>query len=272
MAERDAAPDGLLLSSRPIAGRSFRSSARPTDSISSNCFCRNCARMISGVVFSCRRSWWEPAPLRRVNDRRGHSGSFLVPALTLVLAFALAGLGGAACSQVSDGGLTVTALNGEAVDPFAVSGAKAIVFIFTRSDCSISNRYAPVIRELSEAFAPGHVVFRLVYLDREQSAASIRAHARSFGYRLELLRDPQQALARRSQISVTPEAAVYIFLGGRPRLIYRGRIDDQYTWLGNPRPRPTTHDLEEVLRAIATGRPLTFRATPAAGCAISELE
>ena len=53
------------------------------------------------------------------------------------------------------------------------------------------------------------------------------------------------------------------------RRIYTGRIDDQYIALGKWRPRPTRHDLEEVLEAVTTGQPLEPTMTEAVGCAIS---
>ncbi len=40
-------------------------------------------------------------------------------------------------------------LAGKAVDPFAVARGKAVVLIFVRTDCPISNRYAPVIQRLN---------------------------------------------------------------------------------------------------------------------------
>ncbi len=37
-------------------------------------------------------------------------------------------------------------LSGKVVDPFEMAAGKPVVFIFVRTDCPISNRYAPTIQ------------------------------------------------------------------------------------------------------------------------------
>ena len=56
-------------------------------------------------------------------------------------------------------------LEGRAVDPLDAPGATAVVLIFTRTDCPISNRYAPEVRRLYERFHDRGVRFWLVYPD-----------------------------------------------------------------------------------------------------------
>src|SRR3989454_5466536 len=109
------------------------------------------------------------------------------------------------------------------VDPFqAPAGTKAIVFLFTSTDCPISNRYAPEVRRIVERFAPQGVVFRLVYPSPSENAAAIREHMKAFSYEgaTDALRDTKLALVKFSGATITPEAAVYA--GGR--IVYRGRI------------------------------------------------
>jgi len=55
--------------------------------------------------------------------------------------------------QASLSQLSLPDLEGKSVNPLADSSAKAVVFIFTRADCPISNRYAPEVRRLSASFA-----------------------------------------------------------------------------------------------------------------------
>ena len=52
-------------------------------------------------------------------------------------------------------GLTVTDLDGREVRPFASGpdAARAVVFVFTRSDCPIANRYAPDLQRLQQQAA-----------------------------------------------------------------------------------------------------------------------
>src|SRR5436190_15814255 len=169
--------------------------------------------------------------------------------------------------QASLPALMVFDLAGHVVDPFDASDAKAIVFIFISTDCPISNRYAPEIRRVEEAFARSGVRFWLVYADGGPSSDPIRKHLKDYRLPQQVLRDPRQTLVRLAQARVTPEAAV--FLPGR-RLVYHGRIDNRYADLGKERPEATQHDLEEVLKAIVQGKPVPYSTGKAVGCYIPE--
>ena len=159
-------------------------------------------------------------------------------------------------------------LDGRQVEPLRAKDAKAIVFIFIRTDCPLSNRYAPEVRRLDNKFAKSGVRFWLIYPDPEESADVIRNHIKAYEYRLSVLRDPEHKLVKITGAQVTPEAAVFL-PGGR--MVYRGRIDDRYVALGKARPAPTTRDLEQVLEAILEGRQITNKTTAAIGCIIPDL-
>jgi len=163
--------------------------------------------------------------------------------------------------------LTVFDLNNKAVDPFQVTaGSKAVVFLFTATDCPISNRYAPEVQRVYHAFAEKGVRFFLVYPNPADKPGMIREHAKSFGYPAEVLRDPKQVLVKRAKATVTPEAAVFV----NGALVYHGRIDDRFVDLALERPAPTTHDLDEALTAILAGAPVPHPVTQAVGCYIAD--
>lgn len=165
-------------------------------------------------------------------------------------------------------GLQLKDLEGLPVDPFQNRKARATVFLFTRTDCPVSNRYAPEVRSLYNEFAPQGVVFWLIYVDPNRSAEEIRRHLREYEYACPALQDSSHTLVRRTQAQVTPEAAVFLANG---ELIYRGRIDDLYLDFGVRRPAPTSHDLRDILRAIVRDEPVMRRTTAAVGCFISDL-
>lgn len=162
-------------------------------------------------------------------------------------------------------------LTGRQVDPLRAADAKAIVLIFIRTDCPISNRYAPEVRRLHNKFALSGVTFWLVYPDPSESVENISQHIREYRYNLNALRDLQHALVRATGVQVTPEAAVYKPGSSGPRMVYRGRIDDRYVALGKTRPAPSTRDLDRVLESILKGEPITVKTTPAIGCFIADL-
>jgi hypothetical protein len=169
--------------------------------------------------------------------------------------------------KATSSAFTAFDLASQAVDPFGAGDAKAIVFIFVRTDCPISNRYAPEIRRIGEKFARLGVRFWLVYPDADASPEAIQKHLKEYQLPREVLRDPQHGLVRLSEVRVTPEAAV--FLPGR-RLAYHGRIDNRYADLGQERPEATQHDLQNVLGAILQGKPAPYAAAKAVGCYISD--
>lgn len=161
-----------------------------------------------------------------------------------------------------------TDLDGKSFDPFRAAPGKVVVLIFVRTDCPISNRYAPTIQQLrvqNEARA----AFFLVYPDQKETADSIRKHDREFGYTFAALRDPQHTLVKLSQAQITPEAAVF---DASRRLVYHGRIDNLYEDFGHARKSATTHELEDAIQAAIHGKTASAKATPAVGCYISDLE
>lgn len=159
-------------------------------------------------------------------------------------------------------------LDGRPVDPFAAEAAATVV-LFVRSDCPISNRYAPEVRRIWDDFAARGVAFHLVYADPTEPVATIRRSTADFGYPLPALRDPAHRMVERVGATVTPEVAVF---DATRRLVYRGRIDDRWASLGRPRAAPTRRDLVEVLEALVAGERLEPRTTRAVGCFIPELE
>jgi thiol-disulfide isomerase/thioredoxin len=162
----------------------------------------------------------------------------------------------------------VTDLDGKPVDPFLAARGKVLVVIFVRTDCPISNRYAPTIQQLN-AQQQDKTAFFLVYPSRKETPDAIRKHDREFGYTLPVLRDPQHILVKESQAQITPEAAVF---DANRRLIYHGRIDNLYEDFGHARKNATTHELADAIQAAIAGKTLSGTATPAVGCYISDLE
>lgn len=163
-------------------------------------------------------------------------------------------------------------LSGRRADPFQKTGARAVVLIFVRSDCPISNRYAPEIQRLATRFSPSRVVFWLVFVDPRESAEVIRKHNEEYGLRLGVLRDPGHTLVKMTGAEITPEAAVFALGGSKRQVVYRGRIDNRYADFGKERPAATTHDLEQALEAVLSKRPVAHPTTRAVGCFISDLE
>jgi hypothetical protein len=160
-------------------------------------------------------------------------------------------------------------MEGHDVDPFKFEeGAKGIVFLFVSTDCPISNRYAPTVARLWGDFHEKGISFRLVYPHADLTIAEIQKHLKDYAYPCPAFRDPKHLLVLKSQVRVTPEAAVFDAKGV---LVYHGRIDDRYVDFGKERTDPTRHDLADTLRAVLEGKPAPQKVVRAVGCYIPDL-
>jgi len=159
-------------------------------------------------------------------------------------------------------------LSGRVVNPFELAAGMPLVLIFVRTDCPISNRYAPTIQALSQKYA-GQAVLMLVYPDKSETPQNIEKHLREYGYKNVALRDPVQDLVKLSRVEITPEAAVF---NGKGELIYHGRVDNWYKEFGHARPAPTTHELDDAIQAALTSGLPVPASTSGVGCYISDLK
>ena len=174
-----------------------------------------------------------------------------------------------AAAATGFGAVSVTLdLEGKAVDPFAPA-ARVRVFIFVRTDCPVSNRYAPELKRLSDEFAPRGAAFSLVYADPAQTSEGIRQHIEQYRFPGAVIRDPGHSLVRRAKVTITPEAAVFSAEG---KLLYHGRIDNRFVELGKAMASPTRRDLEDAIAAALDGRPQREASAPAVGCYLADVE
>ena len=192
--------------------------------------------------------------------------------LAATLLHAAAGTAGVspASSGASDTAKPVSALDlsGKAVDPFEMAAGKPVVFIFVRTDCPISNRYAPTIQTLSHKYS-GAAVVMLVYPDKTETSANIRKHLQEYGYQNAALQDPQHALVKLGKVEITPEVAVF---NSKRELIYHGRIDNWYKEFGRARTAPTTHELDDAIQAALNSQHAAPASVSGVGCYISDLQ
>jgi thiol-disulfide isomerase/thioredoxin len=163
---------------------------------------------------------------------------------------------------------TVIDLHGSGVDALTRGQGKVLVLIFVRTDCPISNRYAPLLQEMEKKYGK-EAAFRLVFPDRNESPEKIRQYLREYGYELVAIRDVDHALVRKTLAKVTPEAAVF---DSRGQLVYHGRIDNLYEHIGQSRRAATRHELADAIEAAGKGLRPPASTADAVGCFISDLE
>lgn len=152
-------------------------------------------------------------------------------------------------------------------DPF--HARQTHVLIFVRTDCPITNRYAPELNRIAIEFKDKRVDFWLVYSDRTQQHDDVLRQIADFHLPGIALLDPTQALAHRARATVSPQAAVFDEVG---HLTYSGRIDDRVAELGKVRATASTHDLEEAIADTLAHLPVAHPQTRAIGCFLADVQ
>jgi redoxin len=160
-------------------------------------------------------------------------------------------------------------LDDKPVDLKGSSPGQVHVIVFIRSDCPISNRMAPEIRDVNALFKSQGVDFFLIYVDPREQPAAIQQHLTEYELTCPALRDPYHAIVAETGASVTPEAVVF---DRDWKVTYQGRINDQFEDLGKSRETPTKHDLRDAVAATLAGKPVAEPRTKAIGCYIDDLK
>ena len=165
--------------------------------------------------------------------------------------------------------LAIRDVNGTDRDPFRVDAGKANVLFFVTNECPISNAFSREIVRICADYRSKGIACSLIYVDPVLSDNEVRKHAAEFGHGdYPRIVDRRHQLVRAARVTVTPEAAVVDRAG---KVVYRGRIDDSFAALGQPRRPVKSADLRNALDAVVAGRPVEKPETKALGCYISDL-
>ena len=148
--------------------------------------------------------------------------------------------------------------------PAPAQSGKPLVLLFVRTDCPISNRYAPELERIYEKYSVEGIDFQSVYPELGLSSQDLDHHRTDYGLKIPASLDPDRHYVNLAKATVTPEAAVFV----EGKLVYRGRIDNWYIDIGKSLPKPTEHSLDDVLRLISQGKVPAFRETRPVGCVI----
>lgn len=140
---------------------------------------------------------------------------------------------------------------------FALPGDYEVV-VFLGTDCPLAKLYASRLNDLSQRYPQIH--FRAVNASQQDSEGEIA----SFGKLLRFSYTKDYQLARELAASRSPEA----FLLHHGRVVYSGRIDDQYV-PGANKSKPTRHGLQEAIQEVLSGQTVSVPRTEATGCYLS---
>ncbi len=146
---------------------------------------------------------------------------------------------------------------------------KAVVVVFMGTECPISNQFLTELAELHKAYSGRGVQLLGINSNRQDTPGRVAEHARKHKIPFPVLKDPNNSVADQFGAKRTPEAFVLEPAG---RVLYRGRIDDQFG-INYQRPgKPTRRDLAAALDEILAGKPISVASTPVHGCFISRVK
>ncbi len=142
---------------------------------------------------------------------------------------------------------------------------KVQVTVFLSTECPISQRYIPKLRELYQEFSGKNISFTAFFPLSTDDYKAIGRFRRDYSLPFPTKPDPGQRMARRFRASITPEVVVQ---DGSGTVVYQGAIDDWFVGLGRHRPEPSQHYLHNALLALLNNQPILPARTEAVGCFI----
>ncbi len=164
--------------------------------------------------------------------------------------------------------LLIRDVDGVAHQLLRPTAGKANALFFVTNECPISNSFAREIARICADYKSKGIGCALVYVDAALSDQQARKHAQEYGHGdYPKIVDRKHELVKATGVTITPEVAVVDRAG---KVLYRGRIDDSFAALGQPRRPVKNADLRDALDAIDAGKPVAKPETKALGCYIAD--
>jgi peroxiredoxin len=144
----------------------------------------------------------------------------------------------------------------------------AVVVFFMGIDCPISNLYLKDLADLQTRYGKQGVQFVGIQSNAGTTAARAAQHAKEYKVAFPVLLDPGQRLA--NELGAKRTAEIFV-LDGHRTVRYHGALDDRYGYTFK-RDVPQRHDLEEAVKELLAGKPVTVAETTPRGCLITRDE
>lgn len=142
---------------------------------------------------------------------------------------------------------------------------KAVVLVFTNTSCPLAQKYLPTLTALEKEYRAKDVQFASLNASEDDTVIAVATQSVKFDVEFPMLKDFGGACAKALGVTRTPETVV---LDADGRIVYRGRIDDQYR-LGGARKEPTSSELKDAIDAVLAGKKVEAPETEVDGCPIT---
>tara|TARA_R110002049_G_scaffold72490_7_gene187504 strand:- start:61241 stop:63373 length:2133 start_codon:yes stop_codon:yes gene_type:complete len=205
-----------------------------------------------------------------VSLQRSRSIAYGLATCTIVFALVVGGSPKFAMAQkslsmsigtVSDFSLPTPEGDSVSLDP----NARFHVLCFLGCQCPLAKLYGPRLQALANRFEGDGVRFIGINSNVQDSMDEVREYAQKHSLSFAMAKDFDRSVA--VQIGATRTPQVFLIDRSR-RVIYQGRIDDQYQ-PGIARTSASTHDLRDAIEKAVAGETISNPVTEAVGCLIS---
>ena len=142
---------------------------------------------------------------------------------------------------------------------------KGIALVFLNTDCPVSKRFLPKLRELNAFYTAKDIQFVGVFCSAQDTVMEIASFALENDLRFPVVKDDESELCAALGIDRVPQVAV---VDGGNRLAYRGRINDQYRVSGT-QPSASREDLATALDELVAGKTISVKETTVEGCKLT---
>jgi len=143
--------------------------------------------------------------------------------------------------------------------------AKGYALVFLNTTCPIAQRYLPRLEELNQKYLPQGIQIVGVYNSQEIQPKDMAAHGLAAGVSFPLVWDDEQRATKEFGIERVPQV---VLLDANKKVVYSGRIDDQYR-SGGVQPQASRHDLVEAIEELLAGKAVSVAETPVDGCKVT---
>jgi peroxiredoxin len=145
-------------------------------------------------------------------------------------------------------------------------GARALLVVFTCNHCPYARAVEDRLIDIGRDYAPRGLGMILINSNDaanypDDSFEKMRERAEAGQYPFPYAFDESQAVARAYGAACTPDPFLF---DAQRRLVYRGRIDDNW----QEPDKVTRQELRAAIEAVLEGRPVDADQRPAMGCNI----
>lgn len=148
-----------------------------------------------------------------------------------------------------------------------MAGSKGVALLFISPECPVSNQYVPELNRLAARAKEKSVEFYGIISDETITRAKGAEYPKQFNVKFPILFDATGELRNVFEPTHVPEVFVLDQAG---QIIYRGRIDDQYTDKIKRKANVSTHELADAIDALHSGSKVSASFVPPVGCKLEK--